>query len=263
MTSKELDKWYTNKDIVDLVMTKIDLTPYDEIIDPTAGNGAFSRYCTKMYDIQPEADNIAQQDFLLLNLPFSSTRIFIGNLPYGTTANLIIKMINHASTMSDTIATIAPKTMTRYSAQKRVTSDLKLITSYDLPKDSFTRDGKICDVPSVFQVWSRYGDCNRTSEKASKHPHFNISTRYNPKAEFVIRGVRPVISNEIDVYNRISSNTRYYSVEPLVDGVEDVFRSIDLVSKCNSAGMPSLSIAECIQIYSLSIRNQTLQPLKI
>ena len=255
MTSKQLDKYYTNPDVVDLCLSHINTMDYDIICEPSAGAGNFSdKLVCFAYDLHPDKPDIIKQDFLRLKVTGSIAGkriLFVGNPPYGKSARLAIQFINHAYLLGATdIAFVLPKTMLRYSAQKRVNSDLKLTLSIDLPKNSFSLDGKICDVPSVFQIWSRKGDCNRTAEPTNTHPHFKISSRYNPKATFVIRGVRPVISNEVDVYDRISPNTRYYSVEPLVDGVEEIFRSIDLVSKCKSTGMPCLSIPECVAAYA-------------
>jgi len=162
---------------------------------------------------------------------------------------LTVKMLNHTAKYCNDIVTIGPMTMTKYSRQKRVDKELKLIWEMKLPKNSFLLGGKSVDVPSVVQYWSKNGECIKVDELPNTHTDFNISNRYNPKATFVIRGVRPVVSNEVDVYERIGPTSRYYSIEPLVDGVEDRFRSIDLVAQCSSAGMPSLSIREVIKAY--------------
>ncbi len=250
----ELDQWFTRPYVVALLSSHIRSLHYKEVIDPCAGNGAFRKYCTSLYDIDPKHEDIIKQDFLTLDLPYSEDRLFLTNFPYGKQAKLSIDMINHASTMAPTIATIVPKTLTKYSYQKRVNKALNLILEIDLPKNSFILDGKPKDVPSVFQIWSSVLPGTLRKEKPKMtHPDFIISSRYNTKATFIIRSVRPKVTNEIDIYDRISPNTRYYSVEPLVDGVEEMFRSIDLVSKCNSTGMPSLSISECIEIYTAKV----------
>ncbi len=251
MKSKQLDQWFTIPETVALCMAHIDTKGFTDIIDPCAGDKAFKDHCSSFYDIDPRHPDIIEQDFMELNLPHDKNRLFLTNFPYGKSGKLSIQMINHASTMADTIATIVPNTLLRYSAQRRVNSELKLLLSIPLPEKSFTLDGKPVDVPSQFQVWSRDGSsCIRTEQLPNTHKDFIISSRYNPNATFVIRGVRPKVSNEVDVYSRISSNTRYYSVEPLVDGVEDVFRSIDLVSLCSkSTGMPCMSIPDCIKAY--------------
>lgn len=92
-------------------------------------------------------------------------------------------------------------------------------------------------------------DLRKYSKESNKHKDFIISSRYNPRATFVIRGVRPVISTEIDVYKRISDNTRYYSVEILNERAERIFRSIDWKQHYQGTSMPTVSIPDCIAIY--------------
>lgn len=96
----------------------------------------------------------------------------------------------------------------------------------------------------------------KTEPEPSTHPDFIISSRYNPKATFVIRGVRPVVSDEVDIYSRISDNTRYYSVQPLVDGVREVFDRIDWSKYWSGVSMPTVSIPDCIEIYNKEVSNE-------
>jgi hypothetical protein len=189
-------------------------------------------------------------DWLSNTLEYEPHTLVLGNPPFGRQAKLAIEFINKASEIADTIAFVLPNTMTRYSAQSKVDSTLRLNKSILLPSNSFTLNGKPYDVPCVFQVWSRTGSCLRESKPMVSHPHFKISSRFNPNAKFLIRGARPMITHEIDIYDRVGSDTQYYSVEPFVDGVEEVFRGIDLVSKCRSIESPYLSIPECIKVYS-------------
>jgi len=152
---------------------------YDIIVEPSAGSGAFSdKLVCYAYDLHPDKPGIIKQDFLRLKVTGSiegKRILFVGNPPYGKSARLAIQFINHAYSLGATdIAFVLPKTMLRYSAQRRVNSDLKLTTSIDLPKNSFALDGKICDVPSVFQIWSRDGECNRARDRLNSHPELEI-----------------------------------------------------------------------------------------
>jgi len=186
MKSKLLDQWFTTPETVALCMAHIDTSSFTDIIDPCAGDKAFKAHCSSFYDIDPRHPDIIQQDFMELVLPYDKNRLFLTNFPYGKSGKLSIQMINHASTMADTIATIVPNTLLRYSAQKRVNSELKLILSISLPEKSFTLDGKPVDVPSQFQVWSRAGSCLRVPEPTivdnddwffdNKNPNFIVMT---------------------------------------------------------------------------------------
>jgi len=71
-----IDKYYTKNNIVDqcinLVKTYIDISTNDLIIEPSAGNGSFISHIQqlsnnyKLYDLEPEHNEITKQDFLEL-----------------------------------------------------------------------------------------------------------------------------------------------------------------------------------------------------
>ena len=72
-----IDKFYTKNAVVKMCYALIKHhlnidADKDLIIEPSAGNGSFapiiSELCKdcRMYDLQPEADNIVKQDFLKL-----------------------------------------------------------------------------------------------------------------------------------------------------------------------------------------------------
>jgi len=83
-----------------------------EIIEPSAGNGSFSSQIENCiaYDIAPESSNIIEQDFLTLDLPYKSNRLFIGNPPFGARNSLSISFFNKCCEMGDYIAFILPIT---------------------------------------------------------------------------------------------------------------------------------------------------------
>lgn len=108
----ELDKFYTPKETakkcIDLFWnTFFDVT---EIIEPSAGNGAFSLQIPKCiaYDLEPEHESIIRQDFLQLDLPYKQGRAFIGNPPFGDRNNLARSFYKHACKMGDYIGFILP-----------------------------------------------------------------------------------------------------------------------------------------------------------
>ena len=69
-----IDKYYTKSNVVnnciDLIKTHLTITRNDLIIEPSAGNGAFIPSIKLLsnhhafYDLEPENDNIIQQNFL-------------------------------------------------------------------------------------------------------------------------------------------------------------------------------------------------------
>lgn len=158
-----LDKFYTNSDIVDLCLGYLDdttpINTFDLVIEPSAGNGSFFNkieHCTKLgIDIAPEADNISQQDFLTFTPESSYEKILvIGNPPFGKVSSLAIKFFNHAADFADTIAFIVPRTFRRTSVTNRLNLNFDLILDIEIPTEpcSFTPRmmSKCC-----FQIWQK------------------------------------------------------------------------------------------------------------
>ena len=178
MSSKSKDKFYTRPDIVDMCLKHINTMKYDLIVEPSAGSGAFSnKLVCDAYDLYPDKDDIIEQDYLQLTSFGSDGKVLvIGNPPFGKSARLAIEFINHSYKLGATdIAFILPKTMLRYSAQRRIEAKLSLTLSIDLPKDSFTLDGKVYDVPCVFQIWSIDSDsCLRVDKLQNIHSDIEV-----------------------------------------------------------------------------------------
>ena len=89
-----LDKFYTNRDIVnlcyDVIKTHIDIDKNDLIIEPSAGNGSFINIIKKLsnnykfYDIKPENKEIVKKNFLDLHYDDTNNNChIIGNPPFG------------------------------------------------------------------------------------------------------------------------------------------------------------------------------------
>ena len=108
----ELDKFYTPKQVAKDCIDTFWKTCFDvtEIIEPSAGNGAFSLQIPNCvaYDLEPEHESIIRQDFLKLNLPYKKGRLIIGNPPFGDRNNLARSFYKKATELCDTIAFILP-----------------------------------------------------------------------------------------------------------------------------------------------------------
>ena len=107
------DKYYTPKDLAKYLINKtieiIGTNNITDIIEPSAGNGAFSTQveCTA-YDIEPQHNSIMKQDFLSLNIPYKKGRLFIGNPPFGNSNSLSVKFYKKCVELGDYIAFIQP-----------------------------------------------------------------------------------------------------------------------------------------------------------
>jgi predicted RNA methylase len=109
-----LDKYYTSDELaqycIDKTMAILKDEDISEIIEPSAGNGVFSKKIDDCiaYDLEPEDDTVTKQDFLQLEIPYKTGRLFIGNPPYGSRCNLAKAFCNKAFELGDFVSFILP-----------------------------------------------------------------------------------------------------------------------------------------------------------
>lgn len=196
-----LDQFYTSPSVVKLFLTIIDSFHFidaDSIfIEPSAGDGKFidelrQRYPNQIlaFDIEKNHNAVIQQDFLTTNLQYSKHNLTIGNPPFGNRAKLAIDFVNHAAKFCDIICFVVPIQFRRWSVQKRINSEFKLIFSSDnLPKNSFLVHNKPVHVNCCLQIWinnkidknNQFLDLRIKTAPPNKHPDFD-SFIYNNQA---------------------------------------------------------------------------------
>lgn len=113
MAKIDNDKYYTPIDLATYCINKtfeiIGRNNITEIIEPSAGNGSFSKQLDCIaYDLYPEDEGIVQQDYLALDLNYKKGRLIIGNPPYGRVNNLAIQFYKKSIHIGDYIAFILP-----------------------------------------------------------------------------------------------------------------------------------------------------------
>ena len=162
-----IDKFYTKPCIVEqcieLVKKYINISKNDLIIEPSAGNGSFIISIKTLsnnylfYDLEPEHDEIIEQDFLKLNyiqLKQKYKRIhIIGNPPFGRQSSLAIKFIKKCCQFAQSISFILPKSFKKQSMKKHFSRNFHLLHEVDLPENSFLVNNIESDVPCIFQIW--------------------------------------------------------------------------------------------------------------
>lgn len=123
-TAKGLDQFYTAPDLaadcIDQVLSDYADQPFDTIIEPSAGTGAFSERlgsdCIAL-DLDPKAAEIQTADFLTWQpKTYSGRCLVIGNPPFSKSAAL--KFLNHAAEFAEVVAFILPATFKKKSQQK-------------------------------------------------------------------------------------------------------------------------------------------------
>ena len=185
----ELDKFYTKPEIAKYCIDIFKQYSKGIIIEPSAGNGAFSSQIDCLaYDIKPEANDIKEQDFFTLDLPSQEFSI-IGNPPFGKRSKLAIEFFNYAAkSNAEVIGFILPITFQKWSVQKQLDNNYSLVESIKLIPDAFLLNNKSYSVRCVFQIWVKqpniFNNIRLFKAPSLTHPDFKLY-QYNctPQAE--------------------------------------------------------------------------------
>lgn len=170
--AKETDSFYTKPEIAERFVKAVDhlldLSSFDLVLEPSAGNGRILDYLPKHnrlgIDLHPERDDIIKQDFfdyqpphkipLLLENPSIAV---VGNPPFGKHSKLAVDFFKHSAQFADVIAFIIPRSWMKYSVQNRLPKGWDLMYSAVLPDEAFTFMNKDYSVRCVAQIWIREG----------------------------------------------------------------------------------------------------------
>ena len=154
-----LDRFYTKREVVQECVGLIDLTSFDVIIEPGAGDGAFLDCLPKRaigYDIKPAREDIIEQDWFKLDKSqFKGRILVIGNPPFGQQSTLAVRFFNTSAQFANTIAFILPLSFKKDSVQNRLDLSFFLTQERILPENSFLLNDEPYGVPCVFQIWEK------------------------------------------------------------------------------------------------------------
>jgi hypothetical protein len=160
----ELDKFYTNPQVAKgclnslISLIGIERLNFLRFVEPSAGNGAFSRHIIcSAYDIAPDDVSIQKLDYLNSNLELSSDTCIFGNPPFGDRNSLSKAFIEKSISYRNVklIAFVLPDSYSKKTMQRIFPSEWRLILTKPLPVDSFTLQGTTYHVPCKFYVWDR------------------------------------------------------------------------------------------------------------
>ena len=149
-------------------------------IEPSAGNGCFLDNLNEQglkfqaYDIEPRRDSITNRDFLTqeiaINKPKAKT-IIIGNPPFGKAGKMAFNFIIQGFYYSDFVCFILPNNFQKYSMQRLLPDDVRIIYQKELPRYSFyTDECQDVDIGCVFQVLTRRKTKRRDKRIKTKPP---------------------------------------------------------------------------------------------
>ena len=156
------DQFYTNLDIAKQCIDSIDITKYDVVIEPSAGNGSFYNQINHKYkigfDIMPQCEGLIKQDFLTWTPDTNNKILTIGNPPWGVRGQLALEFINHSFKFSDTVAFILPIYFDPKAElpEQAVRPNYEIINCINLPDYGFNYNGKSVSLGSVFITYKKY-----------------------------------------------------------------------------------------------------------
>jgi hypothetical protein len=155
MAKINLDKYYTPADLAEYCVKKtkevIGEENITEWLEPSAGAGVFLPYLDNNYlafDIEPEADNIEQKNYLELDLPYFKGRCVIGNPPFGTRNTLSVKFYKNSLKYGDYIAFILP--ISQYKNNQQM-YEFDMVYSEELPLVEYSGVELLC----CFNIYKR------------------------------------------------------------------------------------------------------------
>jgi hypothetical protein len=143
------------------------IQPEDIVIEPSAGNGAFISEIERIsnhtffYDIAPEHPKIFEADFMEVDLDVLREFVekqkihFIGNPPFGRQSCMAFAFIKKCVKYADSISFILPKSFRKESMQRHFPKCFHLVFEADLLENALLVNGKVHDVPCVFQIWEK------------------------------------------------------------------------------------------------------------
>jgi hypothetical protein len=237
MTYSNLDKFYTSPKLANELLSAVDINSFGTVVEPSAGNGAVSKLINNCiaYDISPDDDSIIKQDYLKIHTQFKCKTLVIGNPPFGKAGKLAKQFINHSFKLgANTVAFILPKAATLGIKHK-------LIYYKEIQSALFYDDGKDFIIDVVIAVYSVDGVPIKRNSSRQRNSKYYVSGKYNKDANLVVRGVRPKILYDINVFSRISKDTKYYSIQFFDD---DLLKKFKKYKFDNSAAFPYTCISK-------------------
>ena len=254
-----LDKFYTKPEIAQFCLNHLDITKYDNIIEPSAGNGSFLKLLPANaigYDIAPEGEKIIKADFLKLTFDLKGSTLVIGNPPFGVQNNLAIDFFNKSAQFATTIAFIVPRSFRKISIQNRLNLNFKLVSDIDLPEKSFTLLGTEYNLPTCFQIWERQ-PIPRLIIKPKMSSKYIIFTKDIEIADFRIQRVGGQAGKAfLDKNGAVSSN--YYIINKSKYSTEQLIQIINNIcfpTISDTVGPKSLPKGELCEELDLAIES--------
>ena len=264
-----IDKFYTKKEVamycINLFKEYVAPNNDDLIIEPSAGNGGFidaikSLKCNyEFYDLEPEHEEIAKQDYLLYNTNNNNNNNnnnntqkihIVGNPPFGRQSSLAIKFIKKSCHFCTSISFILPKSFKKDSLKKTFPLNYHLLFEIDLPENSFLVNKQEHNVPCIFQIWVKKTYNREVSAKLEPHNFIFVEKTNNPSISIRRVGVN---AGTIDLNSANKSVQSHYFIR--FTNTNSLEKNLDLLKSVvydsnNTVGPKSIGKQELIKEFN-------------
>ena len=263
-----IDKFYTKKEVamycINLFKEYVAPNNDDLIIEPSAGNGGFidaikSLKCNyEFYDLEPEHEEIAKQDYLLYNTNNNNNNNnnntqkihIVGNPPFGRQSSLAIKFIKKSCHFCTSISFILPKSFKKDSLKKTFPLNFHMLYEIDLPENSFLVNKQEHNVPCIFQIWVKKTYNREIIEKLEPHNFVFVEKTNNPSISIRRVGVN---AGTIDVNSANKSVQSHYFIR--FTNTNSLEKNLDLLKSVvydsnNTVGPKSIGKQELIKEFN-------------
>lgn len=271
-----LDKFYTlptySKKCIDKVFEIYNISTFDLIIEPSAGNGSFLQQINSEnklgIDISPDHTDIIKQDYLQYVPPITKINIMvIGNPPFGKNCSTAIEFFNHSATFANVIAFIIPRTFRKISVQNKLNKSFHLIFDEDTPIKPCQFSPKIM-AKCCFQIWEKKTIIREKIELPKSHNDWQFLS-LGPKdenkqptppidADFAMRAYGSNIG-EIKIKNLNQLRPKsWHWFKSNIDIEELIYRfnQLDYSGSLNTSRQNSMGRGELINLYNEFINSK-------
>jgi hypothetical protein len=271
-----LDKFYTlpsySKNCINKIVEKYDISNWDLIVEPSAGNGSFLNQIPTNnkigIDICPEHPDIIKQDFFEYFPPINKTNILVvGNPPFGRVSSLAIKFFNHAAKWANVIAFIIPRTFRRISVQNKLNNNFHLVYDEELPNKPCCFSPPMM-VKCCFQIWEKKSTKRDFVDLPTKHtdweflPFGPIDDNGQPTppvgADFAMRAYGGKIG-EIKTTNLHDLRPKsWHWIKSNINKTEliSIFNKLDYSNSLNTARQNSMGRGELVNLYTIFVNSK-------
>ena len=264
-----LDKFYTiptcSKKCIDKICELYDISKWDLIVEPSAGNGSFLNQIPSInkigIDIFPEHSNIIKQDFFDYSPPSNKTNILvIGNPPFGRVSSLAIKFFNYSAKWANVIAFIIPRTFRKISVQNKLDNMFHLVYDEEIPNNPCCFSPQMM-VKCCFQIWEKKDTLRQFIDLPTTHPDWEF-LKFGPNdtngqptpplnADFAMRAYGGNIG-EIktdELYKLRPKSWHWFKINIDKNILIERFSQLDYSNSLNTARQNSMGRAELVALY--------------